>query len=544
MELQGKTVLILGGSGLVGRAVARRLLDLGPRKIVLVALYEAEVREGAAWLAERAPNTEIAAEWGDVFLPADVATLDRSTLLGDQASRDLVLTDLLGDLTQDVLDRSFLLQLFAKHTPHAVIDCINTATAFAYRDVFQSARDLLATARSGTVTREQVEQHILSIPLPPLIRHVQIMLEGLRRGPTEAYVKIGTSGTGGMGLNIPYTHSEERPSRTLLAKSAVAGAHTLLLFLVARTPGAPATMEIKPTAAIAWREIGWGAIRRRGQAVRRMDCRAPLALQDAFGPDASGWEDQGSVLESVYADLGENGQLSRDEFETLTAIGQMEFITPEEVAGYVVQELQGHPTGRDVMTALDASTAGPTYLGGVLRQAAVERLTALEAEHGQRSIAFECLGPPRLSKMLFEAHVLSHLRPSVDALADSDPEALASEAVALFNDNAELRSTILSVGLPIALPNEQVYRGATVIVAPRAGQFEQAIARGWVDMRASGCAMWIARAQRMRADAQERERGSGSGVDWSAIEPENAIAPAAFATWVFRNEDDGQRMKR
>jgi hypothetical protein len=37
---------------------------------------------------------------------------------------------------------------------------------------------------------------------------------------TGAYVKIGTSGTGGMGLNIPYTHSEEKPSRVLLSKSA------------------------------------------------------------------------------------------------------------------------------------------------------------------------------------------------------------------------------------------------------------------------------------------------------------------------------------
>ncbi len=65
------------------------------------------------------------------------------------------------------------------------------------------------------------------------------------------YFKVGTSGTGGMGVNIPYTHSEERPSRVLLSKTAVAGAQTLLLFLLARTPGGPLVKEIKPTAAIA-----------------------------------------------------------------------------------------------------------------------------------------------------------------------------------------------------------------------------------------------------------------------------------------------------
>ena len=70
-------------------------------------------------------------------------------------------------------------------------------------------------------------------------------LQAMVKAGTGAYIKIGTSGTGGMGLNIPYTHSEEKPSRVLLSKSALAGAQTLLLFLMARTPGGPITQEIK-----------------------------------------------------------------------------------------------------------------------------------------------------------------------------------------------------------------------------------------------------------------------------------------------------------
>ncbi|MBE0590839.1 MAG: short-chain dehydrogenase [Gemmatimonadales bacterium] len=544
MELQGKTVLILGGSGLVGRAVARRLLDLEPRKIVLVALYEDEVVSGADWLEARSDGTEVAAEWGDIFLPAQFAKLSRESLLADPAAREVVLGDLLGDLGPEVLERSFLYQLFSRHQPDVVVDCINTATAFAYRDVFRSSRDLLAAARAGTVSRDQVEQHVLSIPMPQLIRHVQIMLECLRTAGTSAYVKIGTSGTGGMGLNIPYTHSEERPSRTLLAKSAVAGAHTLLLFLVARTPGAPATIEIKPTTAIAWREIAYGPIRRRNQPVRKIDCPAPLDLASAFGPSASGWEDLGAVLESVYADLGENGLLSRDEFETLTALRQMEFITPEEVAAYVVSELQGHPTGRDVMTALDGATAGPTYQAGVLRAAAVQRLESLEREHGVRSVAFEMLGPPRLSKILYEAHILSRIRPSVAALAKSDAASLSAEAKRLVADDVTLRSGILSIGLPIVVSDGKVYRGESVIVPPEDGDVERAVARGWVDVRPECCAAWIGRAQRMVDAAAVRERTSDSGVEWWGIEPEDAITPNKFATWIFSNEDGGERIKR
>jgi hypothetical protein len=380
--------------------------------------------------------------------------------------------------------------------------------------------------------------------MPQLIRHVQIMVECFKHAGTQAYVKVGTSGTGGMGLNIPYTHSEERPSRTLLTKTAVAGSHSLLLFLVARTPGAPATIEIKPTAAIGWREIAFGPIRRKGQPVRKMDCPSPLALRDAFTPEASGWKDSGSVLESVYADLGENGQFSRDEFETVTALRQMEFITSEEIAAYVVSELRGHATGRDILTALDSSTAGPTYQAGLLRAAAIERLRALESEHGVRSVAFEILGPPRLSKLLYESFVLSRLRTSVKDLASSDGQSLAAEASRLVAEDGELRSTIVSIGLPIVVSESEVYRGDVVIIPPSDGDFDAAAASGWVDLRPHNSETWIRRAQRMVEQALKRDRGSDSGADWGAIEPEDPITPPEFTTWVFRHEDGGERIKR
>src|SRR5258708_13167730 len=91
-----------------------------------------------------------------------------------------------------------------------------------------------------------------------------------------------------MGLNTPYTHSEEKPSRVLLSKSALAGAHTLLLFLMARTPGGPITKEIKPAAAIAWKRIGFGEILRGGSPVppSSAELEEPQALPpgDRFSP--------------------------------------------------------------------------------------------------------------------------------------------------------------------------------------------------------------------------------------------------------------------
>jgi hypothetical protein len=547
VDIRDRTILMLGGGGLVGHAVARRLLALAPRRIVLVALYEDEVRHTAESLEPYRAEAAIECEWGNVFFPEPLARRDRRAILADAAARRLLLDDLVGALTPEVLERSFLYQLFKRWRPDIVVDCINTATAFAYQDIFNSARDLLAAAETGGANRELVEQHVLTLTMPQLIRHVQILSEAVRAVPVQAFVKVGTSGTGGMGLNIPYTHSEEKPSRTLLTKSAVAGAHSLMLFLLGRTPWAPATIEIKPTAAIAWREIGYGPIRRKGAPIPRYDCPEPLPLAGAFTPGAAGWQDLGGPLESVYVDVGENGVFARDEFETITTMGSMEFITPEEVGDYVVLELQGRPTGRDIVTALDSATAGPTYQAGVLRSVAVERLKELEAAHGVRPVAFEMLGPPRLTKNLFEAHVCSRLCASVEELARAQPAALASAAAALFRADRELRSLVVSVGLPVVIEGDRVYRGETVIVSPDGGDLEDAIPRGWVDLRVPNLGIWVTRARRVMQQAEDRRRhtsGSGSDEDWFAIQPTDRIEPSRFATWIFKYEDEGERIKR
>ncbi|MGH7673964.1 MAG: short-chain dehydrogenase [Gemmatimonadales bacterium] len=552
MSLRDQTAVILGGSGLVGLAVARRILAARPRRLVLVAREEHEAREAAQALAPERGDAAIDTVWGDIFLPAAVARLDPRALLADAAQRALLLDDLLGDLTEAVLERSMLYQILTTHRPDVVVDSINTATAFAYRDVFQSARELLAAGRGGRADAAAVERHLLTLPLPQLIRHMQILVEALRRAGTRAYVKIGTSGTGGMGVNIPYTHSEERPSRTLMTKSAVAGAHTLLLFLMGRTPGAPAAVEIKPTATIAWREIAFGPVRRGGRPIPLVDCPEPVPLAAAFGPATprTPWHDLGRTLEGVFINVGENGLFAADEFETVTALGQMEFITPEEVAEYVMMELEGRPTGHDVVAALDGATAGPTYRAGILRAHALERLHALERDTETRAVAYEMLGPPRLTKLLYESYLCSRLRPSVRALAQSRPADLAAEAHALIRRDEGLRRRILSVGLPIVTPDGAgVYRGPVVVVpplpVPGPADALAAAPRGWVDLRPEALDLWIRRAGKMVTQATARGNGaSGSDVDWTAIGADEPIVPARFATWVFRHEDAGERMKR
>jgi NAD(P)-dependent dehydrogenase (short-subunit alcohol dehydrogenase family) len=549
MDLKGRNVLLLGGSGLVGMAVARELMPHSPARLIVCGLTRADAEVAVTELRDDPAldrKTRVEAEWGDVFLPETMREMRRADVVADPALRASLLDDLYGELSEDVLLRSALGSMLLRQKPHVIVDAINTATAFAYQNIFDSAAHLRERAAEGA-SLDDVETHLATLYMPQLIRHVQIALDGMRRAGTELYVKIGTSGTGGMGLNVPFTHSEERPSRMLLAKAGLAGAHTLLLYLMARTPNAPAVKEIKPTAAISWKRIAFGEVKRGGQPMPCFDATRDLPLADAFEGSPDAFAATGESLRGVYLDAGENGLFSLGEFETLTALGLMEFITPEEIAQDVIREITGHPTGHDVVAALDAATSGPTYRAGVLRQAAIERMADLEREHEVESVAYEMLGPPRLSKLLFEAAILRRLYENVDDVAKMDPDETAERAEQIVRSSTDLRVRILSIGLPILLRGgDRIMRGPTVRVPPGRGQpvsDPRLPENGWVDLRPSNWRKWCTRAAKLVEECSGAGADHGSRRDLETGDTK-AIRPGRLAAWVFRVEDRGARMKR
>jgi NAD(P)-dependent dehydrogenase (short-subunit alcohol dehydrogenase family) len=549
MEIKGTRVLILGGSGLVGMAVARDVLRLKPKSVIISALTQEEAEEAVDQLRPRAEGCELSAEWGNLFVPLTLKDADRDTVLHDPAARTAVLDDLFGALGSDLVQRSTLGDMILRHRPEVIVDCVNTATGFAYADVFKSVNKVRESARQGPVDPQLVEETLMALYVPHLIHHVWVALTAMTEVGTRSYVKVGTAGSGGMGLNIPFTHSEDRPSRTLLAKSALAGAHTLLLYLMARTPGAPAVKEVKPTAAISWKRIGYGEVMRRRKPIPRVDA-APVALDQAFGAggDGSGeWHETGETLDGVYLDAGENGLFSPGEFEALTALGLMEFITPEEISRDVVREILGQPTGRDVVGALDAATSGPTYRAGILRQSALAHMDALEETHGSHAVAYEMLGPPRLAKLLFEADVLRRLAGGdLDRAAALEPDDFAARAEALVRDDADLRTRMLSIGLPVLLSDgRRVLRGPEVKVPPEGGGWDAACDAGWVDLRAANWTRWRDHVRQILREIDENPGAAGgSAWDLETWHRDRRIRPGALAAWIFRRVEAGERIKR
>ncbi len=589
MYLKNKVILVLGGYGLVGMAVCRELMSREPKALIISSLLEDEAHKAVERLHAEFVDTPVhlVPVWGNVFVRSSLKDKARPEVLSSPEYRRWVFEDVLAEMSPATVDDSFLAQLIEGRSdlapdliPDGIVDCINTATALAYQDIYTSAAEVLDVYdrahelwQMGQGTSDQamgpyvaaVERLLASVYVPQLVRHVQVLHESMRRSGARVYVKIGTSGTGGMGLNIPYTHGEEKPSRVLLSKAAMAGAHSLLLFLMARTPDGPAIKEIKPSAAITWKQIGYGPIKKRGREIPLYDCPPDQGVRlDGQPFDLS--QHKGSlplndVLRSVYIDTGENGYFSLPEFTAITTLGQMGGVTPEDIAFYAVCELEGVNTGRDIVAALDGAVMNPSYRAGVLRHRAIQFARHLEEEHAVDSVAFEILGPPRLSKLLFEAHMLKCIFRTMHVVAQATPEHISSAVSELVRQDASLRSQAISIGIPILMPD-----GLTLLCANRerrdhrwewqqwdagADAINRWAETEWIDLRVENMARWQ---ERMVAIARETDLVPDPAFDsssgWSRamfnpdtweLEPEINIGEVVG--WIFSQEEKGERMK-
>jgi hypothetical protein len=565
MDIENKTVLILGGFGLVGNAIARKLVTENPEKIIITSLHLSEAEEAVKKLKEDFPEkgSNYFIPWGgDIFVRNEFRNESRLQLLSDPAKRKILMKDIMEELSEDTLKNSAIYNLLNQFKPEIIIDSINTATAIAYQDIYTTYRNITRAITNkisydGLV--DEVEKLLCTLYIPQLIRHIQILYSSMSSVGTKIYVKIGTSGTGGMGLNIPYTHSEEKPSRVLLSKSSIAGAHTLLLFLMGRTPDGAITKEIKPTAAIAWKRIEYGEIKRRGTPVEICDIPVTEAipLKDKFiiCSDKT-YRTTGKKLKSVFIDTGENGIFSRGEFETITAQKQMEFVTPEEIADVVIFEVRGGNTGKDIVSALDHATMEPTYRAGYMQHMAVQKLDELEKKYKVSSVAFELLGPPRLSKLLYEIHLLRLFNKTMHDILNKTPEELSGKCFDIIVNDSDLRNEILAIGIPILLPDgESLLRGSIIkIPAFRGDNILDVNERnintwaneGWIDLRISNMQKWQQRLSDLIKEAESIPESNTSSMHvrtkayWNNFEEINI---GKICSWLFIHEEQGKRMK-
>jgi len=318
--------LILGGAGLVGLQIARRIAsELSPKKVVIGSLYNHETEEALGILRQMFASTsiEFVGFAGDVFVREEFTDLPHERILESYSNRDKLYDDLFGEL-DTAYTNSRLVNLILEHRPNVIIDAINTATAISYQDVYTAtkaakskvdelfekvaSRDIDGARAMWKKAEAEFENLVLFQSIPQLVRHVLLINKAMREVGTRLYLKIGTTGTGGMGLNIPYTHGEDKPSPVLMTKTAVAFAHTGLLFLMARTPGGPIVKEIKPGAMIGYADVACRTVRnKQGKPFVVYSARTePLANKLILKIDPSEFERLGE-MDLPVVDTGENG---------------------------------------------------------------------------------------------------------------------------------------------------------------------------------------------------------------------------------------------
>lgn len=557
MDIRGKNVLVLGGYGLVGQAVCKQLMAHQPARLVVASLKQDEALSAQATMQELYPNsiTEIVPVWGNIFVRHELKDLHPTEIYTEPSLRQKLIADTFNALDEEVLTASFLYllitgQIEGGQPADIVIDCVNTATGLAYQNIYQKSQEAWKlTQDPDAYSAEQhsdiLERLLIAQYTPQLVRHVQVLYQAFKEARTQAYIKVGTSGTGGMGLNIPFTHGEEKPSRVLLSKAAMAGAHSLLIFLLARTPDGPRIVkEVKPTAAIAWKAIEYGPVGVGRGVIELVDCppEDALSINEALAKPTYGTA-LGRPLQNVFIDTGENGVFSLDEFKAITTLGQMMFITPQEIARVVVDEIVGSSTGKDIVSALDASVMGPTYRAGFLRDAVLERMSQLEREHGVRSVAFEFLGPPRLSKFLFEAHLLELAYATMGAALKPTPEQLSERLWQEICDNHDLRARILSIGIAILLPD-----GLKMLRGPQVKS--QNAEGGWVDLTPANMKRWQARLlaiiDHIGTELDSHDSSSEINRTFPAARfwvEDHKFDIGEIAGWLFIHEEHGLREK-
>ena len=557
--------LILGGAGLVGTQVVRHIVrSLSPRRIVVASLQEHEaVAACQAHEREFGDAVCFVPAWGNLFVPSRFAQLSRGELLDDPKARRSLLGAVYEDF-QAAYKQNHLVRLIRQHRPEVIVDAVNTATGFSYQDVFDGAakvREWIGDDGYAADGVKDLETFLLSQSVPQLIRHVRFVHRATSEYGTKVYLKVGTTGTGGMGLNIPYTHSEDRPSKKLLAKNEAAFGHTGLLFLLARTPDSPIVKEVKPAAMIGYRAVQVKKVRDKHNnsslfAPKTLSLKRGAALE--LRGDQSAYDEVGK-LEVPVVDTGENGVFTRGEFSAITALGQMEYITPEEIARTVVLELRGANTGQDIVSALDASVLNPSYKAGLVRGVALRDLEsaeteALETDAGVPSIALGRLGPPELSKLLFEAALLKHVYGSMPALLSDEraPEAVADAMVSAL-EPSRVGKLAPSIGIPVLLPDgETLLRGPRINVPEVTGHATSVTLdrnsvdawarKGWVDLRPSNVQAWRNRiAQMKQARTDLRTAGSAAATIQSYMSDRFELGEVA--AWIFNNEMAGYRIK-
>ena len=125
MDIKGKTVLVIGGWGLVGSAICRKFMEERPGRMIVTSLRKEEALDAVRALRKdypRAGKEFFVPWWGNIFAREQLKDMTRDEILGDEKFRAMFIEDMVEELTEPLLQRSSLYRLLQTYKPHCLED--------------------------------------------------------------------------------------------------------------------------------------------------------------------------------------------------------------------------------------------------------------------------------------------------------------------------------------------------------------------------------------------------------------------------------------
>lgn len=464
-----KVILILG-AGQIGLATAHKIAEYNPISIILHTLTEEEAELAKDTFSNISSETSIIKSSGDIFGVYGSSNIN------------LDLNYLYNSKMKDKYKLSAIYQLCNKYKPDIIIDAVNTATILGksikeYSYVFETNDPAKVQDINNNIMRDN--------PIMILINFINSLKIAMNHNKVDKYIKVSTTGLGGMGFDMPYTHGEQNNdclSDELMGKISTSGIIHQFLWTLSHTLGYNISV-IVPATCVGWGRISNDIISNDLGQVLLLDYEQKLNSDVQFPLTPSKSINLNNKLRGPIVYAGENNAYTLSEIELLTSLGQMESISKEEVANAVIEDINGN-SKHNILRSMDLSILGPTYFGRRNRDIIINKLKRSHIDN-EGTITTGNLGP-KVTKHIYELYlILSSCNSSIQKLKNLKKVDVVESVSQMIVMNKKIRTEILSMGLSIMAEKYYYYNrntiNSTLIINNE--ELEINIEKNWVDLR-------------------------------------------------------------
>ena len=224
-------VLIIG-TGQIGKAVLKMIVEKNPKVIIVHNLTKKESDKIVKEYSETYKGIRFIVSYGNIFMPYKLKDLQNKNLY--EKSNEII-DYFYSEMTTKTIENATITKLIKKYRPNLIIDAITTATVLgnAYNPEYNKEKYIMNA--SECCKKLMVDDYTTK-----LIAFVYSLRYSIEKYKVSKYIKVSTTGLGGMGINMPYTHGDNpklQLSSALMGKISASGVLHQLLWNLSHIKG-------------------------------------------------------------------------------------------------------------------------------------------------------------------------------------------------------------------------------------------------------------------------------------------------------------------